>query len=207
MILRKLTLYIAVIVTFLCPAFSHAVTAAEVLKNVEKKLLTSQSVTISYSTKSQQGTLDGSLTVQGKKYTMSAGSLSIWFDGKTQWTLNSRSSELTVTLPTAEEQAESNPFSLLHDWTKAYNASLTAQNSTSFTITLTPKNKKESVKKAVLVVTKGTYHPKSMNVTMNNGSTALITVKAVSMGKALPTAHFTYDVKRVPKNIEVIDLR
>lgn len=180
-------------------------TAAEVMKKVSDKLTTPASNTISFTVKSSDGRLPGNMTMSRKLFTFSSGNFAVWYDGRTQWTLNRSAKEVNITTPTAEELIESNPFYIISEHSKHYTPKLLTSSKGQYRIELTAKSKSSTVRKATITVNAKTYKPVSINVVTANG-TMYITINSISSGKALPKSYFTFNTK-MNKDIEVIDLR
>jgi outer membrane lipoprotein-sorting protein len=183
-----------------------ALTAEQVLDKVTATLTKAASTTVSFSFTSGGKSASGSVTVCHEKFTYSAGDLAVWYNGKTQWTLQRSANEVTITEPTADELIESNPFKLISNYKKIYTCKLISSTNNQYKVQLTPKSKGASVKSAVITVSAKTFNPVSISATMGSDLKTVITVKSMTTGKSLPNSYFTYNTKMNSK-VEVVDLR
>ncbi len=67
--------------------------------------------------------------MSNQRYHMVLGAMTVWFDGKTQWTANNNTREVNVTTPLEEEIFESNPFVVLSQYKNAYKCTLAKSRS------------------------------------------------------------------------------
>lgn len=199
---RFLSKRILLILTVLCGVqVARAVTADEVLDKAAKNITSASSVTIKF----VAGGTDGSLTVGKEKFTFTSQGLSVWYDGKTQWSLDKRAREVSVTEPSAAELIESNPLKIISSWQTHYAAKLLTAPAGKFRVELTAKKKSNAVRSAIITLNAKTYVPVSIELTGSGGKT-LFTISAFTKGKALPKSYFTFDARQQP-GITVNDLR
>ena len=96
---------IAALVVAVCLAF--AADAAEPAKTTVTKcsaaLKAAPSLTATFLLDSDNGQIPGSLTMSGRCFKLITDRLSIWYDGKTQWTYVPENEEVNITEPTADE--------------------------------------------------------------------------------------------------------
>lgn len=180
---------------------AEAATATEVLDKAAGNISRASSVTIKF----VAGGTDGSLTVGKEKFTFTAQGLSVWYDGKTQWALDKRAREVSITEPTPSELLESNPLKILSSWQSHYTAKLLTAKAGQFRVELTAKKKGVAVSSAIVVLNAKTYVPVSIEL-MGSGGKTLFTISAFTTGKALPKSYFTFDAKQQP-GITINDLR
>ncbi len=60
-----------------------------------------------------QGSLQGTIKIKGRQFALQSDAMLVWFDGRTQWSMQPGDSEVNITEPTAEELRATNPYSLL----------------------------------------------------------------------------------------------
>lgn len=153
----------------------------------------------------------GTVYLKGEKFMLKAESIEVWFNGRTQWSYNAHSEEVSVTTPTAEELQAINPYSFLNLYQYGYTCrlgTLSAFNGRAVTeVILTAKDKRRELASITLYITKGGYQPVFVVLQQrgNKGKTE-ITVTHSLLNQNLPDAFFTYQKRNHP-HAEMIDLR
>ena len=202
--------FVKVIFVFICvwlmAASARASEADAVLKNTVDKLKAAPSVVAQFALTQDGRTANGSITASQSRFVMSAGDMSVWYNGKTQWTMSRQAGECNITEPTADELAQVNPFEVLTSYTKYYTAKALKAAAGYKKIQLTPKSKSNEVSSAIVTINAKTRLPSQITVSLRNGSTISVKVTSINIGKAVAAATFNYPAKKYPK-IEVIDLR
>ena len=84
----------------------------EVIASAAKSFKNAKSVTAPYSMTMDGNTVKGEAVISGDKFRITTPGMSIWYDGRTQWTYSSSTGEVNVTEPTAEELQQI--LSLIH---------------------------------------------------------------------------------------------
>lgn len=180
--------------------------ADNLLKKTVGKLKGAHSVTAHFTLTQNGRTANGTLTVSGNKFVMSAGDMTTWYNGKTQWTMSRQAGECNVTEPTAEEVAQVNPFGILTSYTKYYTAKMLKGAAGYKKVQLTPRSRGNDITMAVVTVSTTTLLPTQIQVTQRSGGTTTVNITKLTTGNALPASTFTYPAKKYPK-IEIVDLR
>ncbi len=179
-----------------------AATPRELLAGAAEKLSKAASVSATFTMRTDNGQVRGSMQMAGRSFALTAGELSMWYDGKTQWVYSVTSGEVNVSVPDADELVESNPFMLLSGYQTRFNIASGGAD----TAVLTPKNKAVSdISKAVIMFGKNGW-PHKITVTFGSGASAVVTIGSITMGKTLPAATFRFDPRKYPE-AEIIDLR
>lgn len=148
----------------------------------------------------------GKLLMDGKKYHIEADEMSTWFDGKTQWLLQSSDSysEVYVSEPTDEELMGTNPYMLLNNYGKLFNASLGAKKNGMQEVVLSAKAAANDIQ-CVSVWFKSDGSLGAMTIATPQGM-ADIKVTTIRNGLSLPKDSFAIP-KSSLKAAEVIDMR
>ena len=76
--------------------------------------------------------LQGNLILQAKKFHLNTPEVKAWFDGKTQWAYFAQNNEVSVTNPTTEELAETNPAMIISELRSKSTISFAKQKSNNF---------------------------------------------------------------------------
>lgn len=148
----------------------------------------------------------GTIKSLGSKFAVSMPQVSTWYNGKSLYTYNPRTSETTVITPTAQELAESNPLLYI----KSGGAGFTYKFSTvkrqgKYIIDLLPKNNRSGIKKMTFTVNSSNFHVEKIAVDASSGST-MVTITSFKTGVSLPASDFEYPKSKYPK-AEIVDLR
>jgi outer membrane lipoprotein-sorting protein len=86
--------------------------------------------------------LSGNLILLGKKFHLNTPEVKAWFDGKTQWAYFAENNEVSITNPSAEELAETNPAMIISALKNKSTISFAKQKSNNVhIILLSPKQK------------------------------------------------------------------
>ncbi|MBO5053384.1 MAG: outer-membrane lipoprotein carrier protein LolA [Muribaculaceae bacterium] len=203
---RLLNILITLILVLGNGIYSHAAkSATSILDNTAKTFTSPASVTVKFSLSGATSGM-GQMTMSKQKFTFSAGDMSVWYDGKSQWALQRSAGEVNLTNPTADELAESNPFAILSAYRSLYNAKLISSTKTAYTIELTAKHRHSQIKKAILTISPNKYQLMSIKATLSDNSTLSVKVTSFSPGKALPASYFQYNAHSNP-SVKIIDLR
>ncbi len=155
------------------------------------------------------GTATGKIQVQGKKYKLTSGSLTAWYDGSTQWTLLAGSDEVNVSAPSQAEAQKSNPYFFTNLYKKGYDLTLTSANfrgKACHEVRMTAQRKDAEIQVMLLTIDKQTSLPLSVRVKDAKGKWTRVRVSDVKTHRRFPDTLFRYDEKQHP-GVEVIDLR
>lgn len=182
-----------------------AESASEYVAKVSKQL-SSGTYSISFTASGNAGTANCKMTVNNSKFLLETPEIAVWFDGKTQWTLNRARKEVSISQPDADELSQINPMLILNRFVKSYKAEFLKGNSGVKTVKLTSAKRGSDISTAVVNFNASTSMPQSIVLTLSSGNTASIKISSIKKGKNLSSGVFTYDVKKHP-GIEVIDLR
>lgn len=152
---------------------------------------------------SKIGKTSGSIAIKGRMFYAHTPKATVWYNGKTQWTLMKKTNEVNITTPTEAQRMRMNPYAFITMYKQGYKMGMTKKGG-NYVIHLTATSRQRSVSEMYLTVNSRTYQP-SM-VKMREGSTwSTITIFNFK-AKNLPTSMFTFRAKVFPK-AEVIDLR
>lgn len=156
------------------------------------------------------GESTGTIQLKGDKFLLKTREATIWFDGTTQWTYLAESEEVNVSTPTTEDLQGMNPYALLSLYQKGFSYKLGSLNTfrgkSVYEVILTATDKKQTLSRLTLYVTKEGYQPVTVIVESSNGNKSEINVTAYQAGLTYADALFVFNKKQYP-HAEVIDLR
>ncbi len=187
-------------------AMSAAPTGDQILQKTAKLLTSSKSISVKFNLTGNNTTGHGSITMSGKKFTFSAGGISVWYDGHNQWALQQSAGEVNLTIPSQSELLESNPFLIISNYKTSYNVKLLSSDAKFYKVRLTPQAKNNQVKSATITINSKNYQPSSLQLTFADNTKMNVSITSFTTGKTLPVSYFTYNPKAHP-DIELIDLR
>lgn len=199
---------VAALVVAVCLAF--AAYAAEPAKTTVTKcsaaLKAAPSLTATFLLDSDNGQIPGSLTMSGRCFKLITDRLSIWYDGKTQWTYVPENEEVNITEPTADELLETNPVEIINASMSKYSARVVRTEGSVRTIELKPLKPGSSIVSAELSIDTARNLPTRVVAVFTNGSRLIANIANVKIGKVIPRSAFVYDTKLHP-SAETVDLR
>ena len=169
--------------------------------------------------KTTQGSSSGSMDISGKKFYMQTADMKTWFDGKTQWTLQSTPvlgspsstsmEEVSMTEPTGAELQAINPYAFLEIYKRGFNYKMKRGKLTNgaegYKIYLTADNAKQEIREIYLEVD-NRYYPVRISMRQGKNQWMRIVINRFVTGKTFEQGHFTFPKDKYP-NAEVIDLR
>lgn len=203
---KQISILILLLIAF--AGASAATTAADVLALTADKITKARSITAEYSISAASSKDKGTLILASGKFTLTSASLRTWYDGITLWTYSPQLGEVNISHPTADELMEINPFAIISNYKKQYNASFAkTKSANSYNIILTPKKGMKSVfSKAAVTIDPVTYYPTSIILTLPDRSVVDIDVESVTTGNIISQRTFMFDESLAP-GAEIIDLR
>lgn len=187
-------------------AFAATGDAATLLKQVSAKMAASPSVEATFTINGGDGPVQGNASMAADKYFMTTPVLTVWYDGRTQWTFLKSSGEVSITEPTVDELMESNPFAILSSPADRYTLRMLGDSQGRKRVEMTPKSGLSGISKIVLFVDPSTHYPAAIVVNFDDGRAVDVVIDNITAAKAKPVGAFRYDSKRFPAS-EIIDLR
>jgi len=164
------------------------------LKVIPKNAVNSQSVS-------------GSLTMKANQFYLTMDEVKVWYDGTTQWALFEQNKEVTLTQPSPEELAETNPMAVLAGFSARSKAAFSKQKSDSnHIIELTPLRKTDQFVKVTVQFVKTNQQLHSIYVLNQDGSRNELILKNYRANVPVNTTIFRYDATKHP-GVVVNDLR
>ena len=149
------------------------------------------------------GNVSGTVSIKGNKFYVHTPKATTWFNGKTQWTYLSSSNEVNVSNPSAEQQAQINPYKFITMYKTGYNLSMT-QKGNAYQIHLKAKTAGKSIQEMYVTISKSNNLPTQVKM-KQKGKWTTIAIKNFRNAQ-LADSHFVFNSKDYPK-AEVIDLR
>ena len=179
--------------------------ADAILKKTETALRAAKGLAVSYTYKADGESGRGSIQMKGQKFVNKMSGQTVWFNGKTMWTLVKANEEVNVTTPTTAQIAAMNPYGFLAVYKNGYTAKTTTHSSQSeYVVTLTPKNKdKQNI---TLKINRKSFLPTSVKVHHSMAGDIAISITSIKTNQKYSDSTFSFNSKAYP-NYDVIDLR
>lgn len=188
-------------------SMTAAESATALLDRAANHYLVAKSITAGYTMSADGSATAGSITVSGTRFYISSPDMTVWYDGKTQWSYSPAINEVNITEPTAEELQQVNPFAIIQAFRRAYKAGYVGKaNGVTRQVQLTALNPRDEIRKAIVTMNTSTLFPASIVLTMTGNKTITIKVSSARVGATLPMSTFRFEKKKAPK-AQVVDLR
>ena len=156
----------------------------------------------------EQGSTKGTMLLQGKKMQLSTDEMTMWYNGKTQWSLMSESGEVNVSNPTEREIANMNPYSFINMYQKGYKMSARQtklRGKDVYEVHMVARNAANNTQEIYVDVTKSDYTPLCIRIRQDNEWNR-ISIHTLQGNQQFSDADFEFPKSEYP-NVEVIDLR
>lgn len=150
--------------------------------------------------------MQGTLKMQGQKFTLQTNDLATWYDGKTMWTYAQVIDEVNVTAPTRQELLEVNPYLLLESYNSLFAVGETPSPiAGERCIVLTPLKRNTNIEQVIITIDTASLKPITFEITSEQDEVYHIAITGYDT-TPLPAATFTFDSSQYP-DVEVVDLR
>lgn len=200
--MKKFFLVLTVVIG--CVMTGMAQDAKSVLDKCAGVVSAPEGVSASFTMESAQyGSASGTIAVKGKMFHATTPIATMWFDGKTQWTLLARNNEVSVTNPTEPQLQSINPYNFINLYKSGFKYTMTTTTS-SYNVHLTSTDANRKIQELFITVDKKTYSP--TEIKLRQGSKWTTFTISDFKKKVLSDAEFRFNSKDFP-TAEVIDLR
>jgi outer membrane lipoprotein carrier protein len=189
--------------------------AKQILDKASAKIKSYKSLQVQFSYQLQdaqgtlQGTKKGTASMKGVKYLVQLSGQEIFCDGKTIWTYDKSSNEVTITKvdPSSTTISPQKLFTNFYDKDFLYkvNGEQKTGAKTLVEIEMTPIDKTQNFHKVYLYVDKKTYIVSPIKVLDKNSNRYIYTVMSLNGNAGLTDASFIFDKSKHP-GVEEINL-
>ena len=214
--MKKIFLFLIVVLTFTATAMAGGKDkeARKVLDATASRINKAGGMAIQFTAtsltgKTPQGSTIGTMDIQGRKFTIQSTEMLTWFDGRTQWSMQTGDTEVNMTEPTGAELQALNPYAFISIYKQGFNYKMKSgtlsNGKNGYKITLTADNAKQEIREIFLEVD-NQYNPVRVSMRQGKNQWVRIVVNHFVTGKKFPDSHFTFPKSQYP-NAEIIDLR
>jgi outer membrane lipoprotein-sorting protein len=189
--------------------------AKQILDKASAKIKSYKSLQVHFSYQLQdaqgtpQGIKKGTASMKGNKYLVQLSGQEIYCDGKTIWTYDKSSNEVTITKvdPSSTTISPQKLFTNFYDKDFLYkvNGEQKTGTKTLVEIEMTPNDKTQNFHKVYLYVDKKTFIVSPIKVLDKNGNRYIYTVLSLNGNAGLTDASFIFDKARHP-GVEEVNL-
>ena len=207
--INLLALKVLLVVVALCSGgLMQAQRAQAILDKATAKIGSGSSVNCSFSITGDGGSVKGSFKSSGQKFQLATPIATTWYDGKSMWTSNAKTKEITLVNPTVAEVNEVNPFSYLHNYKSTYKAYFSRKkNAKCHLIVLNSRNPGSCDIKAIeIAINKNTFLPEHFIVRDSSDKVVTVNISQLSLSAKNVASTFVCPVSSM-KDYELIDLR
>lgn len=179
------------------------------LTETAEKIASAPSVSTRFEASNQTGKVSGEAVIANKCFVIitDGGDYETWFDGKTQWTYNAATEEVSMTEPTMQEILEVNPLAMITNLSSAYSISqIGTSDSVRQKFRLTPTSSNSSIKTAIVTINTTLLWPVEISATLADNETLTIKFTDTAVGQKVSSDRFRYNPNLHP-DAEIIDLR
>ena len=184
-------------------------TSRNMLLEAADKIASAPSLSTRFEASDPTGKVTGEAVMAGKRFVIvtDAGDFETWFDGKTQWTYNDASDEVSMTEPTQAEIIEVNPLVIISDVKDRYKIiPLTSTGSSFSKFRLEPIVDNSSVKSAIVTIDNRSGWPVEIQAVLSDSGSVSLRFSETSVGEKIAPERFRYNPAFHPQ-AEIIDLR
>lgn len=153
------------------------------------------------------GSTCGTIQVEGKKFKIQSNSITTWFNGKTQWSMQTGSDEVNVSTPTDAEIQKINPTAFINLYRGNCNYSLENEHYAGKNckkITIVPKERTSFQRLVVLL--DGSGNLQNIRMKDSKGNWIRFRINHLQTGLRLSNSTFEFNKHDYPK-VTIIDLR
>lgn len=207
--MRKIAVLLTLITLLLLPAVARcADQGSTILRKANEAFANAGGIEADFTVSSSAGSTSGKMTVSGQKFALKLNNgHATWYDGKSLWTYNPTTKEVTVSTPTAADLETLNPWAVLKNaGIRYYAKTLDAKEASQYRLLLTPRSRKDAIRRVEVFIDKKTYHPHKIVVTPTSGQPVTVMVGKLTTGLKPAASVFTFPKSKYPKT-EIIDIR
>lgn len=205
-ILKTIVVALIMIVTSLTLSADNSKEAETLIAGMMSRLRKAPSIEASFSVTANGSTSQAALLMSGKKFTLRAPEVSVWFNGKDQYTYSPQTGEVNITTPSLEELGEINPLAVIDNLSTRFKAVMAKPGTNGQKrVELTPLTKGDNIRKAIVTVASSGY-PSAIVLMIDNGQQVALSIHQLKEGKKLPASAFEFRPALAP-GAEIIDLR
>lgn len=188
---------------------AYAVTPQEVMQQTVSKIKGAKGITGNFRAAGDRGAVAGSFKFDGKRTYIESNQFGKqWFDGKTLWTLNPKTREVTVSTPESADIADINPLMYLNGYDGSFRLFFSKRKEAGkYLVLLNPRNTKNTDIKAIEVaVDSKTMLPERFIIRMDDDTRSTVYITNLNLNGKLPQATFTFPAAKY-KDYEIVDIR
>ncbi|WP_295731970.1 LolA-like putative outer membrane lipoprotein chaperone [uncultured Muribaculum sp.] len=209
---KTASLLLALMAFLIVPVLSHGaatkgLTARQILDRTATELGKSRNITAPFTLTSEGQTVAGTLKMSGDKFFLSLPKAKIWYDGRTQWSLDTSTKEVNISEPMPDELAQVNPMVIISALNKVSSPQLLKGNTGTYSLRLIPgASQHMAFSNAVIDVNQTTFLPTRIILTFGAGQTVTLKIGSIDRTTNHAASMFVFNKADYP-GYALIDLR
>ena len=161
-----------------------------------------------FSGTTEQGSISGTMLLQGKKFQLSTPEMITWYDGKQEWCYVPETDEVNLTIPTEKEMQAVNPYAFLNVYKKGYSITMresSLRGEQTYEVHLVAVDARYSALEIYVDVRRSDYGLMCIRVRQDK-DWHRISIRSFQGGQNFQDSDFTFPKEKYP-TAEIIDLR
>ena len=150
----------------------------------------------------------GTIRMKGSKFHLSMGDNEVYYDGTTQAVYNDDTNELTITHPTADDLAGTNPLLILKQFKRTSKIEFydKQQSKDNYIIVFYPKELQSEIRKLIVTLRKDNTLPTKLVLEASRGNVTTLVLTNLKHNQPMDDKYFTISNTQYPNAI-INDLR
>lgn len=150
----------------------------------------------------------GTIRMKGNKFHLSMGDNEVYYDGTTQAVYNDDANELTITHPTADDLAGTNPLLILKQFKRTSKIEFydKQQSKDNYIIVFYPKELQSEIRKLIVTLRKDNTLPTKLVLEASRGNVTTLVLTNLKHNHPMDDKYFTISNTQYPNAI-INDLR
>lgn len=149
----------------------------------------------------------GKFILKDNQFHLEMDELQVWFNGKTQWALMKENNEVSITEPSEDELATTNPLSVLSAYKKMSKIVFSKiKSEKNHIIVMIPKSKEATFTKVEVQLVKASGNLYAILMEQKDGTKNQLTLSNYQKKVAVNQSNFVFDKSKF-KGVTINDLR
>ena len=150
----------------------------------------------------------GQIMMKGNKFRLNMGDTEVHYDGNTQWVYSDETEELTLSTPTTDDLAGTNPLLILKQFKRNCNIEFydKEQYKDGYIIVFYPKEEHSEVRKLLVTLRKDTGLPIKLVLEASRGNVTTLVLSNLKVNIPTTDTTFSISANKYPNAI-INDLR
>lgn len=150
----------------------------------------------------------GQVLMKGNKFHLTMGENEVYYDGTTQWVYSEENNELTISNPTSDDLAGTNPLLILKQFKRTCTLQFYDKESykEGYVIVFYPKEEHSEIRKLIVTLRKDTTLPVKLVLEASRGNVTTLVLTNLQHNLTIDEKKFSVSSQQYPNSI-INDLR